>query len=155
MFPTVHARTLADREVEFPAEVRGTVGLLFVAFAQDAQRQINSWMPLLTNYLSSKEVSYYELPMMEDAYRSAAAFIDGGMRRGVPPRLHDRTATYYGSLDAVFAALEITDNSKAYLFVLDRDGRIVFRVSDMATDDGVAKVTEVVNKLLGPGSPRP
>ena len=136
VFPTVLAKTLANRDIEFPKQIRGQIGLLFVAFEQNAQQQINSWLtPLIGTYLDSTQVAYYEIPMISGAYKMAADFIDGGMRRGVPKNLHDRTATYYGPRDAFCSALNITDRSKAYLFVLDREGQIVFRAAGMATDE--------------------
>lgn len=110
LFPTLAAQTLAKRAVTFPQETAGKVGLLFVAFERDAQEQINSWLaPLLQQYVFSDEVSYYEVPMISGGYGMVATFIDGGMRRGVPQTLHDRTATYYGPRDAFFKALNITE----------------------------------------------
>ncbi len=153
LFPTVIAKTLANRAIEFPSQIRGQVGLLFVAFEQNAQQQINSWLtPLISNYLESNDVAYYEIPMISGTYKMAADFIDGGMRRGVPKNLHDRTATYYGPRDAFCNALNITDRSKAYLFVLDREGNIVFRAMGMATEQASqAANASIVALLKTPG----
>ncbi|MBP9087167.1 MAG: hypothetical protein KBG15_13685 [Kofleriaceae bacterium] len=150
MFPTLAARTLANRAVTFPQETAGKVGLLFVAFERDAQEQINSWLaPLLAQYVTSDEVSYYEIPLIAGGYGMVAKFIDGGMRRGVPQALHDRTATYYGPRQPFFDALEITDTSKPYLFVLDKQGHIVFRVAGWYNGIDAQAANDAITDALG------
>jgi hypothetical protein len=133
IFPTVKAKTLAGRELTFPGATSGKVALLFVAFEQASQQQINSWFPvLLEDVLREGRVEYYEIPMISGAYRLVSRFIDSGMRGGVPRELHDRTATFYGDRSAFFEALDIRDTSNAILFVLDNKGEIVFRVEGSA-----------------------
>lgn len=150
MFPTVAAQTLAKRAVTFPQETAGKDGLLFVAFERDAQEQINSWLtPLLQQYVFSDEVSYYEVPMISGGYGMVATFIDGGMRRGVPQTLHDRTATYYGPREAFFKALNITDTSKPYLFVLDKQGHIVFRTAGWYNGIDAQAANDAITDALG------
>jgi hypothetical protein len=132
-FPTVRAKTLAGRELTFPDATSGKVALLFVAFEQAAQRQINSWFsPLLEGLLAEGRIEYYEIPMISGAYGPVSRFIDRGMRGGVPIALHDRTATFYGDRTPFFQALEIRDSSAAILFVLNSQGDILFRVEGFA-----------------------
>jgi ATP10 protein len=144
-FPTVQAQTLSKRCVIFPDETEGRVGLIFVAFEQGAQRQIDSWVsPLIGDYLDSPDVAYYEIPMISGAYRPVGRLIDSGMRGGVPRNLHDRTATYYGDRGAFFDALKITDKSAAHLFVLDREGRITYRTQGFSTPAEVDEVRSAI-----------
>jgi ATP10 protein len=145
MFPTIHAKTLAKRCVVFPSETKGKVGLVFVAFEQRAQADINTWVdPLITDYLASPDVEYYEIPMISGAYRPVARLIDGGMRGGVPVDLHDRTATFYGDRRRFFAATAITDESKPYLFVLNRTGHVVYRTDGPATPETIAATRQAI-----------
>jgi ATP10 protein len=144
-FPTVRAKTLAGRCVTFPAATKGKVGIIFVAFEQSAQTQIDSWVtPMLSNYLDQADVSYYEIPMISGGYKPVSRFIDSGMRSGVPSDLHDRTATFYGNQSVFFETMKIVDSTRAYLFVLSRDGRIVYRTSGASTDDHVREAIEAV-----------
>jgi hypothetical protein len=153
LFPTITAQTLANRSVVFPAETAGKVGLFFVAFEQEAQQQINSWVePLLSQYLTSDQVIYYEIPMISGAFGMVSSFIDGGMRRGVPKDLHDRTATYYGPRQAFFDALAITDTSKPYLFVVDQQGRIVFRTAGWYNGIDAKAATDAIATTLAAGA---
>lgn len=148
-FPTVNAKTLAKRCVRFPDETHGKVGLLFVAFEQGAQQDIDSWVdPLIGDVLNNDAVSYYEIPMISGAYKPVSRFIDGGMRGGVPNSLHDRTATFYGKRADFFASMAIGDQRRAYLFVLSRNGRIVFRSSGPATAEKVASAREALEREI-------
>ncbi len=152
LFPTVSAKTLAGRCVTFPKETRGQVGLVFVAFEQRAQTDIDSWVdPLIADYLDSEQVSYYEIPMISGGYKPVSRLIDGGMRGGVPKKLHDKTATFYGDRADFFSSMEITDKKRAYLFVLSRDGRIVYRDSGRATADGVKAASQAIEAEVDKG----
>jgi ATP10 protein len=148
-FPTVSAKTLAKRCVRFPDETKGKVGLVFVAFEQGAQQDINSWVdPFIGNLLSNDAVSYYEIPMISGSFKPVSRFIDGGMRGGVPKDLHDRTATFYGKRADFFQSMAITDQSRAYLFVLSRDGRIVFRTDGPATTEKISAARNALEMEL-------
>jgi ATP10 protein len=148
-FPTISAKTLANRCVTFPKETQGKVGVLFVAFEQGAQSEIDTWVdPVINNYLNDDRVSYYEIPMISGAYKPVSRFIDGGMRGGVPSKLHDRTATFYGKRSAFFSSMNISNRTHAYLFVLSREGRIVFRSSGSASAEQVADTIEAIEGEL-------
>jgi hypothetical protein len=146
MFPTIRAKTLAGRCVVFPQETAGKVGVIFVAFEQGAQQDINTWIdPLIASYLESPDVEYYEIPMISTAYRPVARFIDGGMRGGVPADLHDRTATFYGDRSRFFSAAAITDQTRPYLFVLSRSGRVVYRTDGPVTTDSLEAARQAID----------
>jgi ATP10 protein len=148
-FPTISAKTLAKRCVRFPEETKGKVGLVFVAFEQGAQQDINSWVdPFIGDVLSNDAVSYYEIPMISGTYKPVSRFIDGGMRGGVPKNLHDRTATFYGKRADFFESMAISDQSRAYLFVLSRDGRIVFRTAGPATAEKISAARNALEAEL-------
>jgi ATP10 protein len=149
LFPTVQANTLAGRCIVFPDETKGRAAIIFVAFEQRAQQQIDTWVePFIGEYLERDDVAYYEIPMISGVYRPVSRFIDGGMRGGVPKDLHDRTATYYGKRGAFFDAMGITDQSKAYLYVLSRDGEIIFRASGSATVGDIESAKAAVETAL-------
>jgi hypothetical protein len=151
-FPTISAKTLAQRCVRFPEETKGKVGLVFVAFEQQAQQDIDTWVsPLIGDLLKNDDVSYYEIPMISGVYKPVSRLIDGGMRGGVPKDLHDRTATFYGKRADFFSSMAITDQSRAHLFVLSRDGRIMFRTSGPATVEKVAAARNALDQELERG----
>jgi ATP10 protein len=148
-FPSITAKTLAGRCVAFPKATRGKVGLVFVAFEQGAQSRIDTWVePLVSGYLTNKDIAYYEIPMISGAYTPVSRLIDSGMRGGVPTDLHDRTATFYGDRAAFFSSMKIEDRSNAYLFVLSRTGQIVHRASGSSTAELVAEVRKAIEDEL-------
>jgi hypothetical protein len=149
IFPTVTAKTLAGRTVQFPEATSGKIALLFVAFEQASQQQINTWFPvLLKDVLREGRVEYYEVPMISGAYRLVSRFIDSGMRGGVPKDLHDRIATFYGDRSSFFTSLDIQSTGDAILFVLSASGEILVRVQGSADPAKVAKVKAVMNHAL-------
>jgi ATP10 protein len=148
-FPGVSAKTLAGKCVAFPEVTKGKIGVIFVAFQQSAQSQIDTWLPpMISSYLENDAVSYYEIPMISGSYKPFSRLIDGGMRGGVPSSLHERTATFYGRRSKFFSSMAITDTSRAYLFVLSRNGEIVFRADGPATGDSVRLATEAIESEI-------
>ena len=49
------------------------------------------------------------------------------MRSGVPDEKHDHVATYYGPLRKYFDYLDIRDPRTVYVFLLDKEGHIIWR----------------------------
>jgi hypothetical protein len=146
-FPTFSAQTLSGQAVTFPAVTAGKRSILFVAFEPNAQPQIDSWAaPFILKYIDTPGIAYFEIPMISDVYRPVSGFIDGGMRAGVPKGLHAKTATFYGNRDQFFNALNITDVSQAYLFILDESGTIIHREQGAYSEAKALAAASALNK---------
>jgi hypothetical protein len=129
----IKAKTLAKNELTLPQDMAGKPTVICIAFEGDAQTLIDTWAaPILAKYPDGA-VNYYEIPMINWGYKFARGMIDGGMRGGVPEKLHNNVATYYGSLGGYKKTLLIDDTKTAYLFLLDKTGVIQY-VADNAAD---------------------
>jgi len=71
---------------------------------------------------------YYELPTIQRPNAFTRWFIDTGMRRGIPDRkARERTITLYLEKKPFCDALLITDQKKIYAFLVDREGKVLWR----------------------------
>jgi putative protein-disulfide isomerase len=132
-FPEIKAKTLAKKEIILPKEMVGKPTVICVAFDGSVQNLIDTWAaPILAKYPDGA-VNYYEIPMINWGYKFARGMIDGGMRGGVPEKLHNNVATYYGSLGGYKKTLLMDDTKTCYLFLLDKTGVIQY-VADNAAD---------------------
>ncbi|MDG6256271.1 MAG: hypothetical protein QCH35_01595 [Methanomicrobiaceae archaeon] len=156
-FPTITASSLEGTNVTLPDAVGGKVALIVIAFERAAQSQINSWVgPFEATFENNPGVVVYEVPMIDSAiWRMMRGMIDAGMRAGIPQRRHAFVMTYYESSGPYREALEMDDRSRAYLFLLDREGTIRWSASGYASPEQSRALIETASSLLVPMAASP
>jgi len=146
----ISAKALDGRTVTLPQATLGFVSLVAFAFRRNAQGMIDSWTgPVLREFGGDPRVRIYEIPMISPFYRLIAGWIDRGMRSGIAANRHPFVVTYYGNRTPYKLALGMDDPALAYLFLLDRHGRIRWRESGSAEHDRLQELEDQVRSLLG------
>jgi len=149
LFPMLSSKALNGRVVTFPQESLGFITLIAIAFRRNAQGMIDSWTgPLFREFGGDPRVRIYEIPMISPFYRLIAGWIDRGMRSGIAADRHPFVVTYYGNFTPYRLALDMDDPALAYLFLLDRHGRIHWRGSGYAENDSLQMLEDQVRLLL-------
>lgn len=148
-FPTLAAQTLAGNDITFPEDIRGQKTFIAMVFEDlgafmTPQNQANKWAEVYEQYLQPEGVVFYEIPMMASAFSIVRGWVDNGMRSGIPIEKHDNIACYYGDKGKYKRALDIGTYKEAQIFVLDEQGQILFFASGEPTEEGIARVREVV-----------
>lgn len=138
-FPIVSGINLHGDTVAIPAELEGERRIVVVAFEQQQQRDVDTWIGALEGDLrADPNLKLYELPVI---YEGSAAFrfwVNNGMRSGITDDLaRHRTITVYTDRDAFYAALGVRQNSIT-TFVIDKSGAILWRADGPATDGSLA-----------------
>ncbi len=142
-FPKVEGEALSGKEVELPDDAEGEVILVGVAFERRAQGMLDSWVDYFEELCEGKEA--YELPIIESSlWKVFSGFIDGGMKSGIPEEKQDSVLTHYGDASEFKKELEIEGESPGYVFLLDEDGRIVFKGEGHADEEGKEEFLEKV-----------
>lgn len=128
-FPTLSSTALDGRKVTLPDDCTDHVTLIFIAFRREAQTMIDSWaVPFNEAFGADPRVLVYEVPMIGSLTgKLMGRFIDSGMRSGIPEARHRYVVTWYGSYKRYRDILGMDNLSAAYLFLLDKDGRIRWR----------------------------
>lgn len=131
-FPYLKAKTLAGRKVNFPEEVKGRKAFIVLAFEKNgeyknSQYQADKWSEFYANHLQEKGILFYEIPMMSKKYTWVSFWVDAGMRSGIPKEKHDKVACFYGDKMLYARLLGIEDLSQAYAFLLDENGKILWK----------------------------
>ncbi len=149
VFPELKAKTLAGRDVVFPAALKSKYTFLVLAFEdkgkyEEAQNQANIWASFWKDNLASKGVAFYEVPMMSGKYKWVSLWVDSGMRSGIAKEQHDQVACFYGDKSAYTSVLEIDDLSKAYGFLLNQEGEILFKVYGLPSDAVLKKLVAII-----------
>ena len=128
-FPSVKASNLEKRDFNLPADFEGDRNLLLVAFEREQQKDVDTWLREMKRFEElDPAFYYYELPTIQRPNSLARWFIDTGMRRGIPDRkARERTITLYLDRKPICDALLITDQKKIYTFLVNREGRVLWR----------------------------
>lgn len=128
-FPQASGANLERKRLALPQDFEGQINVLFVAFQQWQQGEVNTWVPTARQLEAAyPDVRYYELPTIRPLNRLVQAFINSGMRAGIPDRLaRARTITLYLDKDAFRKALDMPDEEHIYVLLLDGGGQVVWR----------------------------
>jgi hypothetical protein len=128
-FPTVSGSNLKRKKLTLPQDFQGERNLVFIAFEQWHQTQVDTWIPFARQLESDHPgLLYYELPTIQRLNIMARTFINEGMRAGIPDSLaRERTITLYLDKNAFRAALQLSAEDEIYVLLLDRLGQVLWR----------------------------
>jgi hypothetical protein len=154
-FPSLQAANLNGTKLNLPGDLGGRYNLLLVAFHQWHQASVDTWLPLAEQLEADLPgFMYYELPTIRELNIFARGFINAGMRAGIPnPDTRGRTITLYLDKQSFCRSLGIQDESHIHLFLVDPQGKVMWRGEGeyaMATADSLLRT---LNKLLSQFDP--
>ena len=128
-FPQVTGSNLLRQKVTLPDDLRGELNILFVAFYQWHQAQVDSWIPLARQLEQSfPGVQFYETPVIQKMNVISKTFINEGMRAGIPNQTtREKTITLYIDKEEFRRALDIPNEENIWVLVLDGAGNVLWR----------------------------
>lgn len=139
--PEVSGQSLSGQNWTFPKDIKEQKTLMFFAYDQDAQFDVDRWLIGIDQ--KKYKVNVFEVPTIKGWLpRIVSKQIDAGMRSGIPEDLWKIVVTLYGDAEKV---LELTGNENdlnARVVVVDEDGKIVYfhdRGFSVAALNGLSK----------------
>lgn len=145
-FPTVSGYNLERKEYQFPPDFLGRYNLVIIAFLREQQEVVNTWLPH-AGQLEGQYPGfyYYELPTIRNMSLLSRTMLNEGMRAGIPdPLSRQRTVTLYLDKQAFKSALGITTEQQIHLFLVDRQGEILWRTTGEYTDKKLNDLIHVI-----------
>ena len=147
-FPIVNGSNLLREKLTLPQDFAGKYNLLFIAFQQWHQEEVNSWIPLAESYEALfAGLVYYELPTIRALNAFSKFFINEGMRAGIPnPKSRERTITLYLEKDDFRTALDLGDEEHIFALLIDRQGEELWRARGVHSQSSEAEMLEVLGR---------
>jgi hypothetical protein len=146
-FPEVTAESLAKTSESIPDSAEGKVALIAVAFLQQSQSQLDSWLEPFAEKFGSKEgFTFYEVPMISSGYKFMRFVIDSGMRGGIPKEKHKNVVTMYGDVEKYMNELNL-EAKFGYAFLLDQKGIIRWQGQGFSNPDSLKELFELAENL--------
>jgi hypothetical protein len=136
-FPTVSGSNLNEKPFNLPNDFEGERNIVFVAFEQWQQSQVDSWMPA-TKKIAEKDKSlrFYEVPTLSAMMPLVRKFIDGGMRGGIADKnVRAITITLYLNKENFRAWLKLPSEKNIYVLVVDRKGNVLWQQEGAFTEE--------------------
>ena len=135
----------------FPDSLVGQKVFITVVFSkggqyQKAQNQSLGWQGFWQSELKDQGIPFYEIPMVSAGYRIMSGVLDGWMRDGIDPALHDFVATHYGSKQKYADALGVTDLTDCYVCLLDEEGNILLNQFGSISEEKKRGFLELIDK---------
>lgn len=135
--PNVSGSNLARQTLTFPADFAGELNLVFVAFQQWQQRDVDGWAPLAEQIRqNTPNFEYYEFPTIQRMNFLSRTFINEGMRAGIPNEAtRRRTITLYINKRPFKQALNISTEDEIWVFLFDKQGHLLWQTSGAFTPE--------------------
>ena len=145
-FPTVTGSSLERDTLTLPRDLEGERNLVFVAFQQWQQTQVDTWIPFARRLEETDPaLRYYELPTIRKLNPLARTFINEGMRAGIPdPVARERTITLYLDKKAFRQALALPSEDDIYVLLLDREGTVLWQAEGAFTPEKGESLAEAL-----------
>lgn len=147
-FPEVRAENLLGESFVLPDDLPGEIRVIFVAFQQRQQPQVNTWLAvgdaLAADYPGLR---YFEFPTISWPYRVMKPIIDNGMRGGIPSReARARTITLFTNVSRFVEATGLPGTDDVATLVLDAQGRICWFSTGPRTDESEAALRRAIEQ---------
>ncbi len=148
-FPIVNGTNLRREKLTFPKDFAGRYNLIFIAFQQWHQDEVNTWIPLAESCEARfPGLVYYELPTIRALNAFSKFFINEGMRAGIPnPKSRERTITLYLEKDDFRTALGLEDEEHIFALLIDHQGNELCRARGPHSQSSEAALLEVLGHL--------
>lgn len=154
IFPPVSGKNLLRENKSLPRDFIGRVNLLFVAFEQWQQSEVDTWGPFAGELENEFEgLAYYELPTIQSRNTLYQMFINEGMRAGIPnQKSRERTITLYLDKNGFREALEMPDEAHIYILLVDREGRVYSCARGVYTPEALAVLQQTLRGIFLPAN---
>lgn len=149
--PSVQGRNLLRQKKSFPEDFAGSVNLVFVAFLRRHQDLIDEWVPIVEELANDyPDLHIYEFPTLPSSGPIYRIFLNEGMRAGIPDHAaRERTVTLYLNKRQFRAALDIADEHDMWLYLFDRQGRVLWRTAGRAAEEKIDALRRSLANHIG------
>ena len=152
LFPDLKGESLTDKVISIPNDTKGKSTIICMAYSDDAEKDLKSWyQPAYDKYIAKTglmddayDINLYFVPMFTGVKEGMVGNAKKQMKEGVQEDLQPHILVYKGALDAYKDKLKMDDKKKPYIFVLDKEGKIIYVTSGGYTEE---KMDEIDDKL--------
>jgi hypothetical protein len=150
MFPKITFANLEGREYKLPQDFEGKVNIVFIAFLQQQQYEVDTWIPATKKLLAeTPALRYYELPTLSSGIKWMSFMIDRWMRDGISDKAaREATITLYTDKSRFRQALALPNEDSIYILLVKPDGSVVWRGEGAYSPTKFAALVQAVKAAM-------
>lgn len=136
-FPLISGLNLRNAEMTFPTDFVGDYNFVIVPFSDEQQVNAETWLPLARELAEANpSLKYYNIPVFPDINPAIRVVIRAGLVVAIAdPELQAISVTVFlENRDAFLAALNIPDVEAIQVFLVNREGDVLWRGSGLYDD---------------------
>ena len=147
-FPTVSGKNLTGQTFTFPADLKKDYNLIAVAFLREQQADVDTWIPKMEALEEQyPQFAFFEVPTIREMNPFSRWFIYQGMRSGIPSeKARLRTITLHIDKKPFIRILDIETEDKIYLYLIDRDGKILWQTEQQWSQEKQNRLVDFLEK---------
>lgn len=158
MFPEMEAVTFNKKDLKLPADVKGKFTIIGMCFSKDAEGDLQTWLnPLYNAYVVKHEgdaamgvaepadVYFYLMPKFSIFNKLTMGASMDQIKKGTDKGFYDNLMFYTGGLKEYKKDLEVEKTDQPFIYVLDKDGKIVHVEKGVCNDKKMSAIDDVVN----------
>lgn len=148
IFPDMPTESLEGKKVNLPNDTKGKSTIIALAYSKDAEEDLNTWLTpaydkfVAKNEIMSYDVNLYFVPMFTGAKAASASAAKEKIKKDTDAELLPYILIYKGDLEKYKTALQMENKNTPYIFVLDKNGKIVYSTSGPFSDDKIDAVED-------------
>jgi hypothetical protein len=157
-FPAMQCEDYNGRKVNLPGETIGKYTLLGMAFSNDAEADLNTWLnPIYNKFIASNDnsdpfavsnsydINLYVIPMFTGANQLTSKSSKEKIKSHTEKELYPHLLFYEGA-KTYKEDLDFEKKGVPYFFVLDKNGKIVYATSGRYDDKKLEKIIDILEE---------
>jgi hypothetical protein len=150
--PPLEGESLSGRRIALPESAKGRTAVLVFTFSRGAGQAAKGWADALARpEVTELEISSYRILVLAAVPRLLRGFVVAGVKKGVPPSLHDTTVKLFNDAESWKARLGVRSSVDPHLVIIDREANVRWLHAGPCDDAGVQRLVEQL-RLLNDGS---
>jgi hypothetical protein len=146
--PATHGTSFAGAQVTLRDDLRGRVGVLVLGFSKSSGDICKGWgQRLAETYRDSREVTYYQMPVLESVPKLIRGMVTKSIRSGVPEAEQAHFLPTFSDEAEWRKVARYANSDDAYVLVVDGEGRVRWQTSGKVTDAGFAVLKKQVETV--------
>jgi hypothetical protein len=156
-FPLLTGKTLTDKTITIPKDTKGKYTLIGMAYSRKSEESLKGWFqPVYTAFIdknrsmwettSAYDLNIYFIPLISGIKEAAAGTIEKKLKEGLDKELQPYVLLYTGKMDEYRQKLNFDGKEKAYFFVLDNNGKIVYTTSGDYSEKKMQEIEDMLEE---------
>lgn len=152
IFPTLSAANLNEESVNIPEDLKQKYSIVGVAFSEDAQEDLYSWgQPIYNMFLDEDglnamvyDVNVQLILLFTGLNKAAYNKAEKMIKDGTTEEFRDKILLYKGEMGNLREELSMEDRKTPYIFVLDKNSKIIYTTSGRYTRKKMDEIGDLV-----------